>query len=857
MVTMALLASVLVAAVGVGYTASRPLLDDGSAFLAKGHTVVHVNGETSKSDAQVALQLATGQEELQLVRLPDGRLVVVNKTTGALSYVDSATMSPVATTAGRATSAGTIEPVATASGGYLVDSERDTVEPITVPGQPAAPPVRIAEGIAAVVPAEDSLWVLTSRLEVVEVRRGHAVRTIRLGAPPVGITVADSHPVVVDRAGAAYAVDADQPLKVGDVGVSGDDLVLGSWRGAGRYVVAVSRGTGRVGVLDPRTGHRLVVTLAIKRAELGAPVVLGNWIYVPDYAGPSLWRINVSSGAADGRPLDVPGQPGHFDLVVSGHRVWANSQYDRRVLVMDADGHDHLADTGPRAEVGDSEGRTGPPGGDAPPQDDEARPTESTPEGPPGEATGPLVTVPALRGRPYQQACAEIQRLRLRCRPVAAGDQAGLGAGDVIGTDPRAGARVPTGSRVIVRYVGPVRTPSVIGVPYQEACRRIRAAGLRCVTRAEPDPVLAPEQLGLVSTQDPAPSSSIDKGATVSLTYRNSIALPNLVDQTRGAACDAIENDYRMRCRAVAGSPPPAGKQVGQVYGQDPPAQRITQMGTTVTVTFYRGDSAVGSYAGTDVDSACAAVQAEGFACDPREGTTAWGTGQACRTVYEQTPAAGTRNSVGSAVTLTFRSCAQDLPAYVGAEINAACVDINARGFRCNPVANPYPSTNVVVAQDQPAGRYPLGSAITVHYSPWPVVEYWSQVWGNSWQANEIVVGNPGHAAAIRLGLGYRAGEGVPGGLAVNQFLCTNGDCRGYAQNMFYTRMAPDHPNIPDGFVYQGQPLTLLDCATPNTRPVWRAWPAGSPRFYRVGVGSVPAEWQAPNGGHEILGCVW
>ncbi|GFJ81086.1 hypothetical protein [Phytohabitans houttuyneae] len=142
LLTVATLAGILTAAAGIGYTASRPLLGDGSAFLGKGHTVAHVNGETGKSDAEVAMQLATGKETLQPVRMPDGRLAIVNKDTGTVSYLDAATLAPDAPAEQRPTSKGRIEPVPTESDGYLVDQERDTVEKITKPGQ--SPPRRSA-----------------------------------------------------------------------------------------------------------------------------------------------------------------------------------------------------------------------------------------------------------------------------------------------------------------------------------------------------------------------------------------------------------------------------------------------------------------------------------------------------------------------------------------------------------------------------------------------------------------------------------------------------------------------------------------------------------------------------------------
>src|SRR5262249_27283399 len=124
-----MVAAALAAGLGVGYTVTNPVLGDGSAFLPRGHGVVHVNGEAGRSDAEVALQLATGTEQLQTVRLPDGRLVIVNKSTGTVTYLDGPTLTPSGPTH---TSAPNVEhkspeALATSTDGYLVNKGDDTV----------------------------------------------------------------------------------------------------------------------------------------------------------------------------------------------------------------------------------------------------------------------------------------------------------------------------------------------------------------------------------------------------------------------------------------------------------------------------------------------------------------------------------------------------------------------------------------------------------------------------------------------------------------------------------------------------------------------------------------------------------
>lgn len=850
--SVATVAVVLAASVGIGYTVTQPALGDGSAFLSRGHTVVHVNGETGRSDAEAALQLATGSEEVQTVRLPDGRVAIVNKTTGTVTYLDASTLTPSGTPTAAPTSKGRIEPIPTGSEGYLVDTAAGTVSLIPAPGQPAAAPVQVPAGITAAVPTSAAAWILTAGGDVVEVRAGQAGRTIHIGETPAGITVADGHPVVVTTAGNALAVDGESPRGLGRLGVAGADLVTGSWRGAGRHVLVVDRRSGRLSTLDPRTGHVSTVELPVKAgAQLAAPVELGGWAYVPDYAGPGLWRINLGTGKADA--LEVAGQAGPFTLEVTGGRVWANNQYDRRALIVDGEGHERYVDKGAASDVGDSQGQAGggSGGGTAPTGGPEPDPGDQPAPGGPNPAAE-RVTVPRFpAGTSYQDACAQLERVRLRCRSVAAGNASGR-PGEVIGTDPVGGTQVAVGSRVVVRYVAPLKTPAVAGLARAEACRVITAARLTCDAQPDPGPAAAPELLDRVSTQDPVAGAPIGRGGRVRIGYANTIALPPLAGQTQGEACDRLTT-YRMTCTAVKGDPAVgAGRTAGAVYAQNPAPATVVPIGTRVTVTFYAGDAPMGDYRGGDITAACAAVRAAGFTCNPVEGATAVGSGQAAGTVYGQDQTPGAVVAIGTAVALTYRSPNNDLPSYVGAAAGAACADIQARGFGCNAVADLHPSTNVVFAQDQGAGRYPIGSVVTIHYSPWGLVTYWiyqkndADVWVLR-PEGQIPAGYG--RQAFRVGAAYAPGTAIPGASNIYGFFCTvgGGRCNGLDVNHFYSR-ATSYPDP----LWQGptNEAVFMSCTGAGT-PIYRTWNAGSPRFYKITSNPGGAA------GVELLGCVW
>ena len=551
----------------------------------------------------------------------------------------------------------------------------------------------------------------------------------------------------------------------------------------------------------------------------------------------------------------MPGQPGAFELKVSGGRVWANNQYDRRVLVVDADGHDHYADKGPGRDLGDTEGGSGPPGGaGTPPEGDQEPGIEGPTDGQPGQPSNATVAVPKFpRGTQYREACAALKALNLICRPVAAGDEAGLRTGDVRGTDPAGGRMVPVHSRVVVRYVGPVRTPAVLGVPHSDACRQIQAAKLKCAERADPAPALAPDQLTRVSTQDPAPRAPLDKGDTVTITYPDSIALPSFADQSWAEACNLIDGAYMMRCQAVAGDPPAAGKQPGQAYAQDPVAGTVVKVGSTVRLRYYRGESTPGNLVGSSVSAACAELASLGLGCTPVEGSCAWNTGHAVREVAQQRPPGRHRDAGGHGGERGLLHRPVRRAGLRGGNAQAACADIGARGFVCNAVAELHPSTNVVFAQDQAAGRYPLGTAITIHYSRWAMVDWWIVQFGAGWR---MVVGS----GTYRLGYGYAANEDIPGGRGLNEFICAAGGtrCNGYASNVFYSQVGSVRNQN-----FSMQPFAVFMACTgaAGQRPMWRVWNAGMPRGYGM-TGQDPGpvgspSHNPPGGDHELLGCVW
>jgi beta-lactam-binding protein with PASTA domain len=408
-------------------------------------------------------------------------------------------------------------------------------------------------------------------------------------------------------------------------------------------------------------------------------------------------------------------------------------------------------------------------------------------------------------------------------------------------------------SLVTVRYVGPLKTPALLGLNHTEACRVVENGNrFSCAARVDAAPVVDPAQLGLVTGQNPPAGTPLERGGRVQITYSESIALPPLTGQTQGEACARLVT-YQMTCDAVQGIPGiGAGHAPGTVYQQNPAPATVVRIGAKVQVVFYSGRSTVGSYAGLSSTDACAQVQSAGFTCVATKGRTAAGTGAQPGTVYQQDPAPGAVADLGREVTVTYYSDSNDLPSYVGAAPDAACGDLQARGFGCNRVEQPYPSVNRVEQQDQPPGQYPLGSTITIHYSPWTPVQFSiyqkndEDVWALR-QTGDVPAGYGRQAFVV--GMAYPAGTPIPEPQNINGFFCTagGGRCEGLNTNHFYTR-ATSYGN---GLFAGPSPAAAFIACRFGGRPIYRTWNAGSPRLYKI------TDNPAGAAGVEALGCVW
>jgi serine/threonine-protein kinase len=143
-------------------------------------------------------------------------------------------------------------------------------------------------------------------------------------------------------------------------------------------------------------------------------------------------------------------------------------------------------------------------------------------------SAGPaMVTVPDVSGEAERDARETLTDAELEAGKSSQQASEDVDEGDVIRTDPSAGARVRQGSTVELAVSSGeplVRVPDVIDRTKSDACDRVREADLRCQSiRAFSDSV----DKGRVSDQSPDPGSRVATGETVTLTISRGPAEPD------------------------------------------------------------------------------------------------------------------------------------------------------------------------------------------------------------------------------------------------------------------------------------------------------------------------------------------
>ncbi|MEU3409418.1 Stk1 family PASTA domain-containing Ser/Thr kinase [Streptomyces sp. NPDC006670] len=155
-----------------------------------------------------------------------------------------------------------------------------------------------------------------------------------------------------------------------------------------------------------------------------------------------------------------------------------------------------------------------------------------------------LVSVPDLKGRPLEEAKAELTKAGLAPGIVTLAFSQDVAQGSVISTDPAGGQKRAPDSAVALQVSKgrPVQVPNVTGQPAEQARAALEALGLKVATA--PDQVNSPAPAGAVANQSVAAGTQAAGGDTVTLTLSKGprpVQVPNVAGQDVDTARKTLE----------------------------------------------------------------------------------------------------------------------------------------------------------------------------------------------------------------------------------------------------------------------------------------------------------------------------
>ncbi|MEU6315191.1 Stk1 family PASTA domain-containing Ser/Thr kinase [Streptomyces sp. NPDC047014] len=155
-----------------------------------------------------------------------------------------------------------------------------------------------------------------------------------------------------------------------------------------------------------------------------------------------------------------------------------------------------------------------------------------------------VVAVPNLKGRPLEEAKAELTRVGLAPGAVTQAFSQDVAQGSVVGTNPPGGEkRAPdTAVSIVVSKGRPVPVPGVTGLSVDQATSTLQALGLKVQTA--PEQVNSPSPAGTVANQSIGAGTQAATGDTVTLTVSKGprqLPVPNVTGQDVDAARKALE----------------------------------------------------------------------------------------------------------------------------------------------------------------------------------------------------------------------------------------------------------------------------------------------------------------------------
>ncbi|RSM67427.1 PKD domain-containing protein [Kibdelosporangium aridum] len=340
---VAILAVAGLAAFGNGNPVQDTRLLSGAAWLASGKVgqVTLLDGMTAEVSAQV--QVAPSGNSLEVVQ-QGTTAYAIDKSAGTIRRIDGATfdVSQPATPIADASGDLTVIPGRTAL--YTVDNLRGILadtDPRTL--QRRGEMISVADKLTAGTATVDDdgvFWSIDPATgKVAKVRDGQ--RSLHDVAEPGDslITLANGHPVVIDRKGAraislssttASAVDTIQ------LDVRPDDVLRASGSPHNERLYVVHK-RGVLTVCDLLESDCSKVIPLAGDSDFGAPVESGNRLFVPNYVTGEVWIIDLQRSAVVGKPkvLDTGTA---FQLLTKDGVVFYNDVMSEKAGVIQLDG---------------------------------------------------------------------------------------------------------------------------------------------------------------------------------------------------------------------------------------------------------------------------------------------------------------------------------------------------------------------------------------------------------------------------------------------------------------------------------------------------------------------------------------
>jgi eukaryotic-like serine/threonine-protein kinase len=272
------------------------------------------------------------------------------------------------------------------------------------------------------------------------------------------------------------------------------------------------------------------------------------------------------------------------------------------------------------------------------------------------------VTVPSVAGQTVSAATQTLQSQNLSVGSTSSQNSSSTAKGEVISTDPKAGAKVSKNSHVnlVVSAGAPtlVPVPPVVGQQLNAAVELLTNAGLSF----KPKYVTSNKAPGTVLTQDPAAGTSVKSSTVVQLTVSSSsssISVPNVVGFSQTNAGSSItSNNLTVGTQTSACSQSVA---TGNIASQNPAAGTPVKSGAPVNLVVSNGPctATVPDVIQETQSAASAAISATPGLTPSFTPVDCSQSGGTVGTVQSESPSAGTVLSPPFPQTVTMTVCQQ------------------------------------------------------------------------------------------------------------------------------------------------------------------------------------------------------